>query len=98
MIADLGLAIGVEGFLKDTNDDERYAFNTDGSADSGAGAAIEFVGEWFDDDRDLVVRHLILVVEEAARNNHEIAYDFVLRGDAKQHGRLADHTTNGRGY
>ena len=86
MVADLRLAVGVEGFLEDANDDKRYAFDADGFADGCVCGAIELFCERLDDDGDLVVGPLILVVEEAAGYNDKIAHDPILRRDAKQHG------------
>ena len=50
-------------------------------------AAIELFRERLDDDGDLLVSALVLVVEEAAGHNDKIAYDSILRRDAKQHRR-----------
>ncbi len=50
------------------------------------GGAVELFCERLNHDDDLLVRQLVLIVEEAARYNDKITYDAVLRRDAEQHG------------
>ena len=90
MVADLGLSLGIDTFPEDTDDDEGYALDADGSADSRVHASIELFRERLHDNGDLFVCHFVLVVEEAAGDDDKIAYDSILRRDAQEHGGLGD--------
>ena len=90
LLADLGLAVGVEALLEDSDDGDGDPQNADRLAHGVVGRAEEGLGEGLDDDGDLLVGEGVLVVEEASGEHAEVADDAVLGGDAEDHSVLGD--------
>ena len=89
VVADLGLAEGVDAFDEDSDDGEGDAADGDGVADGVVVAAVELDGEGADDVGDVGVGEGVLVVEEAAGFDFEAADVLVLGADAEEHGIFA---------
>src|ERR1700734_1028719 len=94
MFADLRLPIGIEGFTEDTNDDEWYAFDTDGLADGLVRGSIELLGERLDDYSDFLVGQGVLIIKKPTSNNDKIAHDSILWRHAEQGSLLGNASAN----
>ena len=95
MGGDFGVAVGVGVFDEDAADGEGDAADGDGLVDGCGVGAVDFLGHGSDDDGDLGVGGGVLVVEEAAGDDPEIADLLVLRADAEQSGFLGDAAADG---
>ena len=80
----------LDAFLEDADHREGDAADGDGLVDGGLRGAVELDREPSQDDRSLGVRFGVLLIEEAAGGDAQVAHHLVLRGDAEQHRLLGD--------
>ena len=90
LIAELGLTEVGDSQLGDADDGEGNSLDGDGAVDCGIRTSEDRFGKRSDKNGDLGVGDGVLLVEETAGDEPEVAHVFVLRGDAEDQGVLGD--------